>query len=313
MSEDEREEIISGDVHEGLAALQAHLRGEDDEAEVVTLTRWRPAQPAQEDEKMQLLSHKGCNGDETPDLSVSGGACLLTCDLFLLFTSLLVHQPPSSGDRLMGESEQGRAGDHAPGAGAGSGGRGGDGGELPMARLVRVLYTAHLTQILVALYDRFLAEAGSGAEGGEARAGAAHAAADDDDAIMGDSEGAGDAGGWGLQDMLHRIAGAYSERGLPCSLACLAGMLDRQAAVASGEGAASDGGGGGGGGSSGDAAPAMRVAQVAARLSWEPAVLLAAEPRCVRARCCPDRVLGPRQREHEMNERRAVTDRYLPV
>jgi hypothetical protein len=70
-----------------------------------------------------------------------------------------------------------------------------------------------------------------------------------------------------LQDMLQRIAEAYLERGRPCSLACLAGMLDRQAAVACGGGAAGAVAGGGGGGLSGDTAPAMRVAQVAVRLS----------------------------------------------
>jgi len=274
MSEDDQEEFAVANVHRGLAALQAHLRGEEEEeeeeaeAEVIPLVRVRTAQPAREEETMQLLPRNGWNGHDTPGLSVSGGACLLTCDLFLLFTSLLAHQPPNSGDRLMGESDQGGACDAPSAGGSGGEGRGG-GGELPMARLVRVLYTAHVTQILVALYDQFLAEARDGAERGEAGAGAAHAA--DDDATMGDSEGPGagarGAGGWGLQDMLQRIAEAYLERGRPCSLACLAGMLDRQAAVACGGGAAGAVAGGGGGGLSGDTAPAMRVAQVAVRLS----------------------------------------------
>ena len=88
-------------------------------------------------------------------LAIAGGACLLTADLFLLFTSLLAHCPapsapgpgPGSPDTAHDSmAHDSMAHDSTPPAAAAA-----EAG--PLARLVRLIYTAHVAQATLALYD----------------------------------------------------------------------------------------------------------------------------------------------------------------
>ena len=247
----------SSDVRSGLAALHSHLQRH------LASERMRLFEEGQsalrDDEKaLQLLD---LHGQGRQALFVAGGPCLLTCDLFLLFTALLAHRPPVTGDHTMGgESAFGAAG----AAGKGTAG----GGELPLARLVRVLYTAQITQIMVALYEEFVnttekegeSEVGSPsptvARSGDGTESIDRPSSQRDEVMMdGEMPGvrSGGGGGWGLREMLQVITSTSSDRVRPCTMAAIAVMIERQAGFRSAEV---------GGRDAPEASPEMRVAQV---------------------------------------------------
>jgi hypothetical protein len=78
--------------------------------------------------------------DALRGFTVAGGPCLLTSDLLLVFTSLLAHYPRN------GDCEGSMRDAHA-------GARGPQGGGAHVGRLVRLMYTAHVVQVMLALRD----------------------------------------------------------------------------------------------------------------------------------------------------------------
>jgi len=112
-------------------------RGEDDMAvdeELFSDGRVTPPPPG-------LLAEDGdASTDTLRGFTVAGGPCLLTSDLLLVFTSLLAHYP-RNGD-LQGSMRDADAGQ-----------RGTQEGGAHVWRLVRLMYTAHVVQVLLALRD----------------------------------------------------------------------------------------------------------------------------------------------------------------
>jgi hypothetical protein len=93
------------------------------------------------DSSLRLMAEDGNDStDALRGFSVAGGPCLLTSDLLLVFTSLLAHYP-RTGD-CEGSTRD-----------ADAVARGPQGGGAHVGRLVRLMYTAHVVQVMLALRD----------------------------------------------------------------------------------------------------------------------------------------------------------------